>query len=352
MTELRKGWTTGCCAALAAKAATHALIHGTFPDQISLRLPGGEHPCFPPIKTKSGTGWAECGIIKDAGDDPDVTHGATIISHVKHGKPQQGIQFQGGKGVGKITKPGLPLAIGEPAINPVPRLMIEEAVCEITNQSGHTPDLTITISVLNGELLAKRTWNPRLGIVGGISILGTTGIVRPFSCAAWIASIHRGIDVANAEKLEHIIAATGSRSELAARNRHNLPETSCIDMGDFVGGTLKYLRRHPIPKLTLAGGIAKFTKLALGANDLHSKRSQVDFTSLQDWLGQHGIKANIVKANTVLEVYETIGPAYAKCIATEAKKAACKMLGTKVVNIELLVVDRSGNILAIEEFDQ
>ncbi|MCG8511348.1 MAG: cobalt-precorrin-5B (C(1))-methyltransferase, partial [Rhodospirillales bacterium] len=335
------------------KAAAMALVEGRFPDQVSFLLPNGAEPRFPPVDCKKGEDWAECGIVKDAGDDPDVTHGATIKARVEWGEQASGVSFAAGPGVGTVTKPGLPLAIGEPAINPVPRRMIEEAVCEVTNAAGLGPNLKVTLSVPNGEALAKRTWNPRLGIEGGISILGTTGIVRPYSCAAWISAIHRGIDVAVAERLTHVIAATGSNSERAARDRHGLPESACIDMGDFVGGTLKYLRRHPIPRLTLAGGIAKFTKLAMGAGDLHSKRSPVDFAALEDWLLSCDLPAQGTRdANTVLEVLERLGQPFAEVVVQTAKQQSRTMLGDASIDMEVIVVDRGGGILAVDGFVQ
>ena len=350
-TALRKGWTTGCCAALAAKAAVTALFYGGFPDRVSFRLPGGERPAFQPVGARQGRDWAECGIVKDAGDDPDVTHGATIVARVSRGATGSGITFRAGPGVGTVTLPGLPVPEGEPAINPVPRRMIREAVLEAVPEHARPPDLAVTLSVPGGETLAQRTWNPRLGIVGGISILGTTGIVRPFSCAAWIASIQRGIDVAAARGRPHVIAATGSTSERAARERHGLEETDCLDMGDFVGGTLKYLRRHPIPQLTLAGGIAKFTKLSLGALDLHSKRSQVDFRKLGIWLEGQGLPADGVEnANTVLEVYTRLGRPFAERVAKRAQERALSVLGGAPIEVEVLLCDRSGAVLAIERF--
>ncbi len=348
---LRKGWTTGCCAALAAKASTAALFTGEFPKRVSIRLPGGEEPVFPPTCQRQGPGWAECGIVKDAGDDPDVTHGATVVARVSRGPPGSGVTFCAGPGVGTVTLPGLPVAVGEPAINPAPRRMILEAIRSVAPDASHPPDLTVILSVPGGEELALRTWNPRLGIVGGLSILGTTGIVRPFSCSAWIASIRRGIDVAVARGRPHVIAATGNMSERAARDRHGLAETDCLDMGDFVGGTLGYLRRHPVPRLTLAGGIAKFTKLAQGARDLHSKRSRVDFPELRRWLENQGVRADGVEgANTVLEAYGLLGEPFARCVARRAQEEALAALGGAPVEVEVLVCDRSGNVLAVEDF--
>jgi cobalt-precorrin-5B (C1)-methyltransferase len=273
---LRTGWTTGACATAATKAALTALITGEFPDPVEITLPRGETPAFPLAFETLGDGYAMAGIVKDAGDDPDVTHGAIVVAAVRPLPPESGIRFRAGEGVGTVTKPGLPVEVGEPAINPVPRAMMMAEAVALCEEAGLPADLEITISVPGGQALAEKTWNPRLGIVGGLSILGTTGIVHPFSCAAWIHSIHRGIDVARAEGLTHLLGSTGSTSEKAAQDFHDLPLGALIDMGDFAGALLKYLRAHPVGRLTIAGGFAKMTKLAQGALDLHSGRSQVD----------------------------------------------------------------------------
>ncbi|MBL4806816.1 MAG: cobalt-precorrin-5B (C(1))-methyltransferase [Rhodobacteraceae bacterium] len=347
MTELRRGWTTGACAAAAAKSACSALLSGRFIDPVTITLPKGETPAFQVIQCEQGEGWAKACIIKDAGDDPDVTHRAVICAKISHGK--NGLRFLAGKGVGTVTKPGLPLAVGEPAINPVPRLMIDAAIADVLE--GRNPDFNVEISVENGVELAKQTWNGRLGIIGGLSILGTTGIVRPFSCSAWIASIHRGIDVARATGVDHVIAATGATSESTARAIYGLPEEDCLDMGDFVGGVLKYLKRHPIARLTLAGGIGKFTKLAQGARDLHSGRSQVDFAALAamaESLGYDGRK--VANANTALEAFTLCGPTLAQKIAVEAQKTALEILGGTAVSVEIIIIDRAGTVLARQDF--
>ncbi|MEL6196351.1 MAG: cobalt-precorrin-5B (C(1))-methyltransferase, partial [Pseudomonadota bacterium] len=275
--DLRTGYTTGACAAAAAKAAFSALAKGAFPNPVTIVLPRGEVVAFELAETGLGQGWARAGVQKDAGDDPDVTHGALVFATVRPGAQGTGVVFSAGEGVGTVTKPGLPIPPGEPAINPVPREMIRRAVAEAAGAVGSSPDAAVEISIPGGAALAAKTWNPRLGVEGGLSILGTTGIVRPFSCAAWIASIHRGIDVARANGITHALASTGSTSEAAAQARYALPAWATIDMGDFAGGMLKYLRRHPIPRLTIAGGFGKLSKLAHGALDLHSGRSQVDF---------------------------------------------------------------------------
>ncbi len=354
--ELRRGWTTGACATAATKAALTALITGEFPDPVAILLPKGEVPHFPLCYEALNDAGAFAGIVKDAGDDPDVTHGATIISHIIPLPPDSGVMFRAGEGVGTVTKAGLPVPPGEPAINPVPRQMMRDIIGEICAEHLLPPDVQVTISIPGGEELAQKTWNPRLGIVGGLSILGTTGVVHPFSCSAWIHSIHRGIDVARAAGFERVIAATGSTSETTAQSIYDLPETALLDMGDFAGGLLKYLRNHPLPNLTIAGGFAKLVKMAQGALDLHSGRSQVDF----DWLAvkadslangslNRELKTRIQNANTAAEVLELAREAeldLPSLVAGKARKTAVDTLRGAPVEVEIIVVDRQGEVLA------
>lgn len=339
-TELRRGWTTGACATAATKAALIRLWGGQFPSTVTLRLPRGETPVFAVAHAAAGEGWAEAGIIKDAGDDPDVTHGALIKARVR--MVPGGVRFRAGQGVGVVTKPGLPIAVGEPAINPVPRAMMDEVVAELAAEYGQPPDIEITISVRDGEALAQKTWNPRLGIKGGLSILGTTGVVRPFSCSAWIASIHRGVDVARATGQAHVAGCTGATSERVVQALYGLPDHAMLDMGDFAGGLVKYLRRHPVARLTIGGGIGKMAKLAQGAVDLHSGRSQVDFDALADWVGD----ARLRGANTALEAYEIAGEPLAQEVARRACAAVVEMLGEGSVAVDIVVIDRAGHVLA------
>jgi cobalt-precorrin-5B (C1)-methyltransferase len=337
--ELRRGWTTGACATAAVKAALGGWWGGGFADEVTIRLPRGEMPVFALAFRDRGPDWAEAGIVKDAGDDPDVTHGALIRARVA--PSAGGVVFRAGPGVGHVTRPGLPIAVGEPAINPVPRAMMDEVVAEMAAEYGRRPDVEITISIPGGEEIAARTWNPRLGIVGGLSILGTTGVVRPFSCAAWIASIHRGIDVARAAGLTHVAGCTGATSERVVQALHGLPDHAMLDMGDFFGGMVKYLRRHPVPRLTVGGGMAKLAKLAQGATDLHSGRSQVDFAALADWVGE----PRIVEANTVLEAYGMAGPALAQAVAERARARVQEAAGPAIA-CDVVVVEREGAVAA------
>ena len=343
--ELRRGWTTGACATAAVKAALKALWGDGFPKEISITLPKGETPTFPLALTEQGNGWAQVGITKDAGDDPDVTHGALIVAKVH--ESGVGINYLAGEGVGIVTKAGLPLAVGEPAINPKPREMIEIAVMEQAERFGRKANLSIEISIPGGEEIAKKTWNGRLGIKGGLSILGTTGVVRPFSCAAWIASIHRGIDVARADGLKHVAGCTGATSEATVQNHFGLPDHAMLDMGDFAGGMLKYLAKHPIDRVTIGGGIGKMTKLAQGARDLHSARSQVDFDQLDRWARDLG-RPSIANANTALEAFEIAGAPLAEAVAKRAKEAAAEIAGN-AISVDTVVIDRTGNIIGRAE---
>jgi cobalt-precorrin-5B (C1)-methyltransferase len=349
---LRRGWTTGACATAATKAAFTALLTGEFPDPVEIVLPKGERPSFTLARRTLGETWASAGIVKDAGDDPDVTHLATIIAKVRALPEGGGVQFKAGDGVGTVTKAGLPIEPGEPAINPVPRRMMAEVIEEVAIAHGAEPDVEIEISVPGGQELAKQTWNPRLGIVGGISILGTTGIVHPFSCSAWIASIHRGIDVIRAAGLEHAAACTGSTTESAVQQRYGLPDFAFIDMGDFAGAVLKYLRQHPIKRLTLAGGFGKFCKLAEGFLDLHSGRSQINLETLARWAGEYGAneltRTLIKEANTaseVLAIAQQQNIPLGKVVADKAQQVAIEEVNGKVA-IEVLVYDRDGRMVA------
>ena len=348
---LRRGWTTGACAAAAAKAAYNALLTGEFLDPVEIILPRGERPSFALARQSLTGALASAGIIKDAGDDPDVTHQALIVSAVRRLPAGSGVTFRAGEGVGTVTRPGLPLAAGEPAINPKPRDMIRTALGEIAAPHGLSVDAEVTVSVPNGAEIAKHTWNPRLGIVGGISILGTTGIVHPFSCSAWIASIHQGIDVCRANGVTHAAACTGSTSEAAVRRIYGLPDFAFIDMGDFAGGTLKYLKQHPLPRLTIAGGFAKLSKLADGAMDLHSGRSEIDREQLAGALGQLGADAAILEAvrnantaNEILELAQARRLPLGDAIAARAKEQALAVLGSQTA-VEVIIIDRQGGIV-------
>lgn len=335
---LRRGWTTGACATAAVKAAFAALKTGSFPDPVTIILPRGETPSFPLALEERGSDWAKAGIVKDAGDDPDVTHGCMVVATVRLGGI--GIRFRAGEGVGTVTRAGLPVAPGQPAINPVPRQMMLDVLAEQGCDGAE-----IEISIPGGGALAERTWNPRLGIVGGLSILGTTGIVHPFSCAAWIASIHRGVDVARAMGLEHIAGCTGSVSEDAVRRHFGLPLEAMMDMGDFAGGLLKYLRDHTVRRVTIAGGFAKIAKLGQGSLDLHSGRSQVDLSWLAD-LDPNLPRNRVMSANTALEVLEMAGGSdLAQKVAEAGLSTVRHVLDGAAVIPDVVIASRDGIII-------
>ncbi|MBC6441028.1 MAG: cobalt-precorrin-5B (C(1))-methyltransferase [Rhodospirillales bacterium] len=348
---LRKGWTTGACATAATAAAFEALATGRFPDPVTITLPGGKEPAFPLVRRELGEGEATASVIKDAGDDPDITHGAEIVVSVRWTETGEGISFRAGEGVGTVTKPGLPIPPGEPAINPKPREMMTAAIADLARRHGCAGDVAITVGVTDGATLAEATWNPRLGIEGGLSILGTTGVVIPYSCSAWIHSIHRGIDVARATGLNHVAVSTGRTSEVTVRELYGLEIGALIDMGDFAGGMLKYLRRHPVPRVTIAGGFGKLTKLGQGAMDLHSSRSQVNHAALAALAEANGADATLVSemaaatsAGAVLALSQAHDIPLADAVARRARESALATLAGDTV-IDIIVIDRAGAIV-------
>jgi cobalt-precorrin-5B (C1)-methyltransferase len=354
---LRRGWTTGTCATAAAKAAYTALLTGEFPDPVEVTLPRGERPSFALAITRKDADSATAGVVKDAGDDPDVTHGALVLVTVRAAAPGGGVAFRAGAGVGTVTRAGLPVPPGEPAINPVPRRMICDAIAEVAAATGGSGDVEVEIGVAEGERLAARTLNARLGIVGGLSILGTTGIVVPYSCAAWIHSIQRGIDVARAAGLAHVAGSTGSNSETAVQKFHHLPEIALIDMGDFVGGMLKYLRRHPVPRVTIAGGVGKMTKLAQGLLDLHSKRGSVDLAALAGLAGAAGASESLVQrimaSNTAAEAFGHAAAANVMLgdqVARAAQHTAADVVANSGIDVEITLFDRDGRLVGHAPF--
>lgn len=348
---LKRGWTTGACATAAAKSAYTALLTGAFEDPVTIALPRGERVAFALARQALAPGSATAAIVKDAGDDPDVTHGALVEATVRI-TDVGGVRFKAGPGVGTVTKPGLPVGPGEPAINPMPRQMIAGAIAEVAEMHGAAGDVEVEIAIPGGEKLAEKTMNGRLGIVGGLSILGTTGIVVPYSCAAWIHSIYSGIDVARATGLIHVAGATGSTSEAAVQRYYGLSESALIDMGDFVGGMLKHLRRHPVPRVTIAGGVAKMTKLAQGMLDLHSGKGGVDRTALAHVAGEVGASrtavAAIAEANTTALAFgiaEGEGLALGDAIAAAARREAQAVIAGTDIEIDVLIFDRDSRLV-------
>jgi cobalt-precorrin-5B (C1)-methyltransferase len=292
---MRTGFTTGACAAAAAKAATQALLTQQPVADVTIHLPAGSDATFQIVACELSSLACRCTVVKDAGDDPDVTHGAEICTRVSW-TDEPGIHLAGGIGVGVVTRPGLGLEVGGPAINPVPRRMISEAVAEAAGDILTTRGLVVEVSVPRGEELAKRTLNGRLGILGGISILGTTGIVRPWSTASWRASVEQAIDVAAANGQRHVVLTTGGRSEKFAMALLSLPEVAFVEMGIFTGRALQRCVARGIERVSLAGMIGKFSKLAQGHFQTHVAGNQVDPEFLAELATQAGAAAPLVLA--------------------------------------------------------
>lgn len=354
---LRSGYTTGACATATAYAAARLLLGCPFPQgqqTIEITLPRGQSVCFALAEMHREGMSCTVGTIKDAGDDPDVTHGALIRSTVRL-VDEPGIQFKAGEGVGTITLPGLSLAVGEPAINPVPRRMISEHLHQAAEEVDYDGGFIVEVAVEGGEKLAQKTMNPRLGIVGGLSILGTTGIVRPFSCAAYIASIHQGVDVARENGQTHLAACTGSSSERVAVEVLGLPEIAIIEMGDFAGAFLKYFRRHPVDRLSFVAGFGKLCKLADGHLDLHSRHSSIDFGHLAQWAESKGASESLIQqittANTSLEAWlyaDKAGVDLARLVCEKALAVIASVVGLKIP-IEVIAIDRGARVIGRAE---
>ncbi|TXC86002.1 cobalt-precorrin-5B (C(1))-methyltransferase [Metabacillus litoralis] len=305
--EMRTGYTTGACATATTKAALIALITGEPQFEATIYLPVGKFVTFEMESCVVEHTAAEAGTIKDAGDDPDATHGALIKATVSWQK-ETCITLDGGIGVGRVTKEGLPVPVGEAAINPVPRKMILETAESVLAEYGVTKGISIVISVPDGEKMAEKTLNKRLGIIGGISILGTRGTVIPFSSSAYMASIVQAISVARASNCEHVVITTGGRSEKYAMQQYpELPEEAFIEMGDFVGFTLKQCKRQGIKRVSLVGMMGKFSKVAQGVMMVHSKSAPVDFGFLAEVAKEIGVTdeqllEQIKQANTASQV--------------------------------------------------
>ncbi len=315
---LRRGYTTGACAAAAAKAAATRLLFGEASEnviasaakqEVELLLPAGVIATFPIAKNELDGDGVRCTVIKDAGDDPDVTHGAEICAFVRRAAGRE-IALLGGIGVGTVTKPGLELPVGSPAINLVPRRMIAAAVREVAERAGYDGGLQVIISVPQGERLAQRTLNARLGIIGGISILGTTGIVQPMSHAAYQACIERALDVALAVGCREVALSTGRRTELFAMKQLSLPEEAFIEMGDFIGHALRACRERKFSVVNIITMVGKMTKIAAGHLHTHADAAPQSLHSLLDAARHSGVAPNVLEqltsANTAREMSERL----------------------------------------------
>ena len=303
---LRTGWTTGTCASAAAKAATTALRDQRPQDMVDVALPSGRRVGFAVESCTVDARGSTAVVVKDGGDDPDVTHGAHLTTRVSW-RNEPGIGLEGGEGVGVVTKPGLGIPVGEPAITSVPRAMITQAVSEAVDPSRR--GVTVVISVPDGERMARKTTNARLGILGGISILGTTGIVRPFSTASWRASVVQAVAVMAAQGERTLVLCTGGRTEAGAMAMlPDLPDVCFVEVGDFTGAALRRATEVGLERVVFVGMAGKLAKLAAGVLMTHYTRSKVDLGLLGDITlasgGDASVAAEVGAANTGRHAYE------------------------------------------------
>jgi cobalt-precorrin-5B (C1)-methyltransferase len=361
--QMRQGYTTGACSTAATKAALIALITGEAQEESTIHLPVGRDATFTIEKCEMTESVVRAETIKDAGDDPDATHKALIVSTVSW-IDTPGIILDGGVGVGRVTKPGLPVPVGEAAINPVPRKMILTTVQQTLEEFQINRGVKVVISVPDGEEIAKKTLNGRLGIVGGISILGTRGIVVPFSSSAYMASIVEAISVAKACGSEHVVLTTGGRSEkYAMALLPELPEEAFIEMGDFVGFSLKQCKKQGIQKVSLVGMMGKFSKVAQGVMMVHSKGSSVDFGFLAEIARSAGANEELVSeiahANTASQVGDMMAEANYYEFFNKICEACCHSSLKEVkggIEIDTAIYSLKGQLLgrtvAIDSIDE
>jgi cobalt-precorrin-5B (C1)-methyltransferase len=344
---LRNGWTTGTCASAAAKAAVTGLKDGTVPAEVEVVLPAGQRVRFP-VADIDPSHPARAAVVKDAGDDPDVTHGAHITvtaSWLGEDRPAGTVELSAGPGVGTVTLPGLGLPVGAPAINRVPARMIRAAVGEVTERP-----LALSVSVPGGAEMAAKTSNSRLGIVGGISILGTTGIVRPFSTASWRASVVQQIEVAAAQGHDHVVLSTGGRTDAAAhRLLPDLAPVCFIEVGDFTGIALRRAAGTGVRRVTFVGMAGKITKLAAGVLMTHYRRSKVDVDLLREVAHLCGAPSEVAEAATATATARHFAEACVEAghlepLAELCRRAAgaCEAFIEGRVGVEVIMVDFDG----------
>lgn len=363
--DMRHGYTTGACATAVTKAALLALITNEEQETSTIHLPIGRDATFTIEKCTFGHNEVSCETIKDAGDDPDATHKALIIGTVSWADTP-GIHLDGGIGVGRVTKPGLPVAVGEAAINPVPRKMIHSTVQDVLDDFQITRGVNVVISVPDGEEIAKKTLNGRLGILGGISILGTRGTVVPFSSSAYMASIVQAISVARAAGCDHVVVTTGGRSEKFGMAEYPaLPEEAFIEMGDFVGFTLKHCKRLGIKRVSLVGMMGKFSKVAQGVMMVHSKSAAIDFNFLAQLAIDVGADEETVEqvraANTASQVGEIMADKGYDAFFHHLCEACCYSslhhirggltLSTSIYSMQGQLLGRADDIASIDEIN-
>lgn len=348
--ELKYGYTTGACAAAAARGAAMMLREQRIVDEAEILLPGGRPARFRLHGQTLTDRSSSCFVIKDAGDDPDVTNGAEIHAtiDVDYFVPHR-IDLRGGTGVGRVTKPGLAVPVGEPAINPVPRKMILETVKEVLAMRCIPAAFTVTISIPNGAELAKKTLNERLGIIGGLSILGTTGVVKPISAKAWTDTIDCSIDVALASGAETVILSAGRTSELAAQQflgrREHLPDETFVMMGDHVGYALCSCKAKEVGRVVIAAQFAKLLKIACGHEQTHASSSELDLQTLAKWCSLEPRTSDLEplarQANTARQVLQESrnDPELVRLACGRARESALKMAPGLDISIMLVGYD-------------
>ncbi len=356
MTEvgLRSGFTTGACAAAAALAAARALLEGRVPATVELRLPNGTLARFAVARGELLPGSATCVVLKDAGDDPDATHGAEIVATVTL-RAEQGVEVRGGAGVATVTRPGLGLAVGSPAITAIPRRHVGETVAAALAATGR--GAVVEISVPHGEEIARQTLNARLGLLGGISILGTTGIVRPFSAAAYGASVMRAVDVARASGLDEVILSTGARTEAAAMREHpELPEVAFVQAGDCIGIGLRRAAQRGVARARLYAMVGKLAKIAGGLMQTHASKGEVDPALLAAIAGEAGadgpLRASVAGATTARHALELVEAARLGGFgAALCRRAAerCAAHASRRLRVEVVMIGFDGETLGRAE---
>ena len=350
--KLRSGYTTGACAAAAAKAAAQALFTGTCPSQVEIPFPDHSRVSFAVRRCELRHEEAEAAVIKDAGDDPDVTNGAEIVAVVglMCGCGSEPVQIRAGAGVGRVTKPGLALAVGQDAINPVPRRMIHEAVSEVLADLTEPKDVVVFISVPGGEELAQKTLNQRLGIIGGLSILGTTGIVRPVSAEAWTATIAASMSVARQAGLDEVVISTGRTSEAAVQKNLNLPEEAYAMMGDYLQFSLREAARQGFKKIHLAAMWAKVMKAAMRVPQTHVRNGALEVNEALAFLSKLGVGdevlARLQGSNTAREIYVRLSELGRTDVIAEVGRAA-QAYGQKVsgLPVKVYLIDGQGRLV-------
>ncbi|MEK6981138.1 MAG: cobalt-precorrin-5B (C(1))-methyltransferase [Thermoproteota archaeon] len=351
--KLRTGYTTGTSATAAAKAALLSIINQTKIENIDVKLPKGSFIKIPIHLCQFDENRSKCSVIKDGGDDPDVTHGAEIVVELSFTDKINEIEIDGGEGVGIVTKPGLGLELNKAAINPVPKKMINENLREIVDKYLLKKGIRVIISVPKGKELGPKTDNPRIGILNGISILGTSGIVIPFSTASYAASIRQNLDVAIAMGNDTVVLTTGGRSEDFAKKIVDLPEHCFVQMGDFSGYTIQQCARKEIKKAYVVGFIGKLAKMAAGVKQTHVKGSKVDMNFLAELARKCNANERIIEsiktANTARHVSEIIIEnnvnGFFEEICNETYKHMRKHSEEKVP-LDVILFDFDGNILA------